>query len=529
MDCESHVNFFSLIMKTFLHILVCLLCFTEAMAQFSPEPKKVTQLYFPDDETLEEVTPAFQKKKGFTDYDELISFLKTQQKEHTELVTLSYIGKSQKGYDIPIIYINNKQFPSDNKIKIWYQGALHGNEMATAESMLYIIYQLLNDKSLAYLLEKIELAVVPMANIDGYLKSDRYSANGIDLNRDQTKLMAPETIVLKEAFKAFEPEVALDFHEYNPYRRDFAKLGSFGITSAFDAMFLYSSNPNIPESIRNLTDNVFIENARKLLDQNQYSHRDYVSTGEYSGEIHFNSGGTSARSSSTSFSLSNAVSTVIETRGIRLGRTSFKRRIKVTYLIGLSFLETAYKELDVIKSTLKTARENLKDIAVTTKKRIYKDTMKVIDLDSYQLIDLPVTIRDAKGLEVTLKREIPEAYLLSKDLEYLVEKLKVLGLEIETLQQDTNYNVEAFKIIEYNRDETKYEKMNLQTVKTELETKQITFSKGCFKVSTNQKNAAFLFEILEPERPNSFISFGVLDTQLHQELPIYRLISKKLN
>ena len=56
-----------------------------------------------------------------------------------------------------------------------------------------------------YLLEKIELAILPMANIDGFLKNDRYAANGLDLNRDHTKLMAPETKLQKKNLQILTP------------------------------------------------------------------------------------------------------------------------------------------------------------------------------------------------------------------------------------------------------------------------------------------------------------------------------------
>jgi hypothetical protein len=69
--------------------------------------------------------------------------------------------------------------------------------------------------------------------------------------------------------------------------------------------------------------------------------------------------------------------------------------------------------------------------------------------------------------------------------------------------------------------------MNLQEVKTEISTKEILFPKGSFKINTNQKNARLLFEVLEPEMPNSFVSFGVLKTALDQEIPIYRLFQIK--
>ena len=35
-----------------------------------------------------------------------------------------------------------------------------------------------------------------MANIDGSIKQNRYASNGLDLNRDQTKLMAIESVSL---------------------------------------------------------------------------------------------------------------------------------------------------------------------------------------------------------------------------------------------------------------------------------------------------------------------------------------------
>ena len=94
------------------------------------------------------------------------------------------------------------------------------------------MYQLLNNEKYQYLLNRLEFAIIPMANIDGFLKQERNAANGLDLNRDQTKLMAPESILLKQAFSNYNPEVALDFHEYNAYRRDFAKMGTFGLDSS---------------------------------------------------------------------------------------------------------------------------------------------------------------------------------------------------------------------------------------------------------------------------------------------------------
>ncbi len=524
MDRKSYVNICFIKMKKIVNIFLYFFLIPLVLGQ-NPEPKKITSLYFPDDETIENVTPALKKKKGFTNYEELLTFLKTQKENHPELISIDFIGKSQKGFDIPIVYIKNNQF-SNEKIKVWLQGGLHGNEMGSTESMLYLIYKLLNDKSLSYLFEKIQLAIVPMANIDGYLKEDRYAANGLDLNRDQTKLMAPESVILKNTFSNYSPEVALDFHEYNPYRRDFAKMGSFGVSSIYDVMFLYSSNLNVAKNIRIITDSLFVGNVRKVMDQNQLRHADYMSTDTYFGEIHFNRGSSSARSSASSYALANSISALIEVRGVRLDRNSFKRRIKTSYLTGLTFLETTFSNSDLVKKTLKDALYINQKLSVTSKKNIYKDTIEVIDMDNYSILKLPITVRDAKGAITTLEREKPEAYILTKEMNFLVEKIKTLGLKVEITTEDNTFKVESYTVTEYDKDETTSEKMNLQEVKTQISIKEILFPKGSFIINTNQKNARLLFEVLEPEMPSSFISFGVLETKKDQELPIYRLSQK---
>lgn len=506
--------------KRFINIVFLFLS-VSIMGQLNPQSKKITEKFFPDSDSILEITPALQKKRGFTDYDELLTFLNNLVTNHPTKIKLSFIGESQKGRKIPMVHLTN---PNQNqKIKVWIQGGLHGNEIASTEGVLYLLDRLLNDATYTKILDNVDLAIVPMANIDGYLKVDRYSANGLDLNRDQTKLMAPESIVLKQAFTNFNPEVGLDFHEYKPYRKDFARLSSFGVASLYDAMFLYSGNLNVPENIRKLTDEVFVENARIVLDKNKFTHRPYVSTGKFSGEIHFNQGSNNARSSATNYALTNTISTLVEIRGVDLGRTSLKRRIHILFLIATSFLETSIKEMETVKNEIKKAVNQNNDLIVKSKKSIYKDQIKAIDLDTEEIIDLDVTIRDALQSKPVLIRKRPKAYLIEGGQTEIIEKLRTLGAEIEILPEDKEINVETFVIETYDRDKIKYEKMNLQKVDVKLIENKKLFKKGTFKILMNQKRANIIAEVLEPEAPNSFVSFGVLETSKGATLPIYRI------
>ena len=511
-------------MRNSIILVISVFVFFALQAQPSPQSKKITKKFFPDSESLLPVTPALKKKRGYTNYKELISFINDLKESHPSVVSIKYIGESQKGYKIPVIQI--KTISDSEKIKIWMQAGLHGNEPAGTEGLLYYMHSILNNNSYADLLEGVDLLILPMANIDGYLKDNRYAANGLDLNRDQTKLMAPETLLIKKVFCEFNAHVGLDFHEYRPYRKDFAQLSDFGITSAYDTMFLYSGNLNVPENIRNYTNDVFVQNARKLMDFKNFRHREYTSTGKYAGEIHFTQGSSNARSSATNYALNNMISTLFEVRGVGLGKTSFKRRIEITLELALSYTKTAVENTTAIKNEIQKAILDSKPVVVTSKRKVYKDTIKAIDLDTESLIDLDVTIRDALQSSPVLERLKPNAYIIEASQIAILNKLKNLVIEMIPLIEDKLFTVEAYRISSYNEASKVYEKMKLQKVKTEVTTIQKEFPVGTLLISMQQQRSNLLTEVLEPEAPNSFVSFGVLKTKLDDTLPIYRVINK---
>ena len=493
------------------------------MGQPNPQSKKITNDFFPDYKELLEITPALKKKKGFTNYEELMTFLTDLKNKFPDKMEIRFIGESQKGYKIPIVFLNSGK---KNNLKVWLKGGLHGNEPAGTEGLLYLLDRLLNDSSLKYLLDNTNLAILPMANIDGSIKQNRYASNGLDLNRDQTKLMAIESIAIKQAFTDFNPDIAVDFHEYRPYRKDFARMSDFGITSVYDVMFLYSGNLNVPQNIRLITDTLFVKNARSVVQSYGLKHHDYMSTTKYLGEIHFNQGSTNARSSATSYALNNTISTLIEIRGVGIGKTSFKRRVNSAFSIALSYLKTSFENSDFIKSELKKSLNyNSSDIVVTSSRTVEKEMIQTIDLNSNKIIDYEVTIRDALRSNPTLIRNRPTGYLILEENFELIEKLMVLGLEVNIIQNDSVMKVEKFKITKYNDNFEKYEKMNLQSVKATLVKDEINVKQGTYLILTNQRASNILTELLEPEAPNSFVSFGILRTEINEILPIYRLIN----
>lgn len=497
----------------FLFAIIC-------EAQLNPQTKKITEKYFPDPE-VEINTPAFAKKKGFTTYDEMMAYLNELQANHSAEMSISFIGQSQKGKDIPLVLLKRKG-GDENKLKVWIQGGLHGNEPASTEGVLYLLSKLLDSPDCQYLLDKLEIAVVPMANIDGFEKQSRYAANGLDLNRDQTKLMAQESVALKKAFSDFSASVGLDFHEYRPYRRDFTQLSNYGVTNGYDVMFLYSGNLNVPKELRLFTKATFVDPATKVLDQNSLTHHDYFTESKVMGAIQFTQGSTNSRSSATSYALTNAVSSLIEIRGVGIGKTSFKRRVYSTFLVAESYLKSAYENKEAVEQVVASAVKTKDEAVVKSEREKTLRKLTMIDIETNDKIEIEASVKDAWNSTAVLSRARPNAYLILPEQKAVIDRLKTLGLKVETLQKQHTIEVEVYSVIEYQKDAEKYEGVNKQEVQTEITVASKTFPEGTCIVYLNQPKANLAIEVLEPEAPNSFVSFDVLETALGMELPIYR-------
>jgi hypothetical protein len=496
------------------------------MSQFNPQSTRITEQFFPDHHDLPEVTPALKKNKGFTNYAELMGFLNQLRDSFPTEVQLSFIGKTKNGLDIPLVKL--QEGAAHDRVRVWLQGGLHGDEPASTESLLYLMYDLLHNAELRPMLSRLEIAVLPMANIDGYLKQRRNNAEDLDLNRDQTKLMAVETPQFKRAFAAFDPHVALDFHEFRPYRRDFTKLSTFGVTSAYDVMFLYSGNLNVPQALRDYTEIYFLQAARRQLDSVGYRHHDYFSTDNHLGDIHFTLGSNNARSSATNFALQNKISTLVEVRGIGIGRTSFKRRIHTGYLIARSYLEQAAVRGNELLMLLDQLNQQPNDtITIRSKRTHYTSELAFIDLEKLSLVNLAVKLQDALQSKPLLQRQRPVAYALLPAQASLAEKLLAFGYQLHEIQNDTMVWVEKFEIKDYQRSPQRYEKTFLQTISTQLKAEKIRLPKGSIYISMQQPKSNLIPELIEPEAPNSLVHFNLIPTQLGAILPIYRIIATK--
>lgn len=149
-----------------------------------------------------------------------------------------------------------------NKVRVWIQGAVHGNEPAGDESLLALLGKFdAEPKWASKILKDLEIVVLPRYNPDGVFYFQRELPANYDPNRDHIKLARQQTRNIKKLFSEFAPHVVVDMHEYGAY-------GKFGrYMQAADGLFSAAKNLNINKDIRELSEKLFAKNIGKAMDK----------------------------------------------------------------------------------------------------------------------------------------------------------------------------------------------------------------------------------------------------------------------
>lgn len=510
--------------KNFIILIFTLFCGNVLWAQQS---SMITGKYFADPDIKFDSPTLSLDEDRFATWEEIMNWIELNIEVHSN-ASVRLIGRTPLGRDVPVIYISNGS--STPKIKVWMQGVLHGNEPAGGEALLYLAKEILTTVKGDQILADLDIAILPVANIDGYIANSRRSAEGYDLNRDQTKFADPVSRIIKKAYIDWQADIAFDFHEFQPTRKEFSGLGRSGASAYYDVLFLPSGYLNIPEGLRIASKEIFQAEAEQALEKEGYTHNFYFTADVSGEEMILNKGAQSPHSSSTSFALSNAVSILVETRGIGLGRTSFARRTHCSYIVARSFLESAVNHKEELQSDIEEAREATiaarDEIVVLNTPSYYTTGVKFIDLETGDLLTIDLKIRDAENMSPELIRPRPAGYILEGNCTKEIEILSLLGLKVETLKKKKKYTVESFIINEFEEADDEWEKIKTASAKAVILNQRKLFPKGSYYVDLQQKNANYAVSLLEPESLNGFISYRVSMTSPGDTVSFHRVIKK---
>lgn len=148
----------------------------------------------------------------------------------------------------------------------------------------------------------------------------------------------------------------------------------------------------------------------------------------------------------------------------------------------------------------------------------------MVDRRNGSVVQLPVEFASTTPATANLTRARPEGYLIPRAWSDLAERLRVSGLDVQTLSSPFVGVVEVYNITSSSLARTYYEGAILNTVTTRVETKEVKLPRGSFWVSSKQKNAGLAFVALEPENIDSYVSFGIVPMEKGDEYPVFRKV-----
>lgn len=484
---------------------------------------------------------------------DVVKFVEALAKD-SPVVRLAEMGKSFEGRSLPLVILANPpvstpaEARASGKLVVYAQGGIHSGECCGKEALLMLARDIATTPDHP-LLEHLVILFAPVYNPDGndrVRKTNRpgqagpvegmgirATAEGYDLNRDNTKLDSPEAQSLSRLMNAWDPLLVVDTHTTNgSYHQN---------TLTFDGPVNPAGDPRIIDFVRNtylpaVSADVEQATGYKTTFYGN-SNRDKTRWTTYDGRPRF---GTRARG------IRGIVSIITEAYKY----APYKDRVLCTKAFVDHLLRRAAKNRDglrqlvgdVRKDTIAKGRDPSPDdkVAVRAKlARIPKDIVihgwveKVPEGATGRRRARPRPTKEKKtyrmehwgAYEAAHSVSRPFAYLYPASLTDLTRKLEQHGIPVEPAPVGKKASTEVYRIDDIRRVTRVFQKHRMVTLKVTSRSEQQTIQDGLVMVRTGHALGNLIVYLLEPEAEDGLAAWNVLDEVIEEgkDFPVTRV------
>jgi len=472
---------------------------------------------FPDPPTPAP-TPALRAgRANFTGQAEMMKFL-TDLAARAPDMRMSDAGRSQEDRAIPLLIFahppaaSGAELAANGKPTVLVIGQQHGNEPAGAEAALALALELTGERR--GLLDRLNVLIVPRANPDGAQHFTRGTPSGFDVNRDHLLQWTPEGRALGRIFAVYQPAVVVDSHEFGVRSR---WLEKFGAVQRYDVLIQYATVPNLSPAIAEASERMFRDPLARALDAAGFSNSWYFTTSYDMNDRKVSMGGVVPDTGRNIAGLRNAISFLVESRGVGLGLAHLRRRVESHLVATRAILELTARNATAILALEKEARDAVAaaagkgEVVVAAAATAGRNTLVLLDPETGA--DKPVDVEWANALEMkpTLLRARPYGYLLPASQAAAAERLRNLGVAVARVDTEGTADVERFRItratvarkddVRRDPDDQSIRVVNLETV---VERATLPVHAGDLFVPLDQPLANLIVAALEPGTQSSY-------------------------
>lgn len=483
---------------------------------------------FPDPGTRYSTPGLADNRRAFTTNAEIGQWfdqLADTPSRSATVVSVLHLGPSQRGEAIPALVLTRARdtqpdtLMASKRPTVLLIGQQHGDEPAGAEALLVVAQELAHGL-LEPLLDQINVVIVPRANPDGAEAGTRATANGVDMNRDHLLLSTPEARALAVLARDYRPILVLDAHEFTVAGR---YLQKFNALRRHDALLQYATTGNVHEFLTKASREWYHDPMVRTLKAQNLSTEWYYTTSNRPDDLRMSMGGVQPDTGRNVNGLKNAVSLLVETRGIGIGRAHIQRRVHAQITAITSALKTTAERassLEQVRSFVarETIAQACRDQAVVEAGQTPEQhDLTMLDPETGADRVLRVDWNSSLKLRTLKQRARPCGYWLSAGASAAVERLKLLGLQVLQVAESGSLLADTYQ-------ETARETGARQDVRgamaegsgivrsqVALVRSAIDVPAGSYYVPLNQTLANLAVAALEPDTQNSYFANRLIE------------------
>ena len=484
-------------------------------------------------------TPAFTNPRNphqQTTQTEMMDFINGMDTEEDDMYVYILGQSGGKAFDIPLVVFTSVDLSGadtleeaaaliradsekNGKVTVHYQAQIHGYETASGEGAMAMIQRL--DGSYGQgLLDNMNIYVIPRLSPYGAYKSMRNvwldDSSTIDPNGDFMRLRTVETQLRQKAMNLFDPDVAMDGHEF-VLSKESASEGVHDLYLA--AHYLPSHTEEFQQLSKTVAANVMDKARENGLTPRWYSdvvNNARASVGSanmaYRGILHF----------------------LMETQGSDSGLTNYERRVVGQVTVATSVFEYVNNNAAEVKRIIREQKAAIVEAGKTYEETdqvvlLYEEVLdpelcmpgKNINLATGELTD--TTFEAWVWEKVVRARTAPTAYVIPAGAAYTENVLKLMdmqGISYEFIPAGSGIWLQQYKAVTYNDSG--------RVIEAELTEEAVfAFPNGAYMFSMAQVNANILALLMEPDvtqnTTNTLVQAGTVPVA-EGMIPIYRYI-----
>ncbi len=480
-------------------------------------------------------------------YDDAIAYCR-RLAEAAEWIDYRPFGTSAEGRELPLLIASKgRAFKPDaarssGRTVVLIQNCIHAGECAGKDASLMLLRDLAVTKTRPGLLDHVILLVIPIFNTDGHERFTPYSrinqngpeamgwrvtARNLNLNRDYMKADSVEMRAWLTLWNTWDPTFHIDNHATD------------GGDWQYDVMLVAETGQAAAPQVARWTEDALYPQLFAALEADGHVPMTYfwlVDSKDPAKGIR--SGSFGPRFSTGYAAIRNRPSLLVETHMLK----TYRRRVIAHYNVMLHVLEMlnrdpaplrqAVREADA--ATTKTGSAYDPDLRVpvavgstdesvplTLKGYGYRRELSEISGDLRVIYDntRPIEIETVwhNASRVTKEVNPPLAYIIPPQWTDVIELVRAHGLRCERLLEPVTADFESYRFGEVTFSNRPYEGRLQPRFKAQPLVERRTYPSGSMIVSLDQPGAKVAVHLLEPEAPDSAVSWGFFNAVFEQK------------